>query len=167
LKAMEPVELHSSAAIPRDELVAFLFQNGVERMGHSPSLDYRLGRGDAYVLFELDSDEHYPDPADEALIESRLGGPPQTSFLIYISRNEGSDQLAMDFVALFAQRWPCVLDNLSGLARQVYSPQEVQVLREEGRGLDEEAHKLPLPVDEYAGEVFIPRWQEEGCENKR
>lgn len=156
---MEPVELHSSAAIPRDELVAFLFQNGVERMGHSPYLDYRLGREDAFILFELDSDEHYPDPEGDALIESKGGGPPQTSFLIYISRNEGSDQLAMDFVALFAQRWPCVLDTLSGLARQVYSSQEVQVLREEGRGLGEVAHKIPLPVDEYAGEAFIPPWQ--------
>lgn len=162
---MEPVELYSSAAIPRDELVAFLFQNGVERMGHSPSLDYRLGRGDAYVLFELESDEHYPDPAFDVLLESKLGGPPQTSFLIYISRNEGSDQLAMDFVIQFAQCWPCVLDNLSGLARRAYSPQEVQILREEGLGLSDDDRLFPLPDDEYAGEACIPPWEEEGCEN--
>ncbi|MDQ2716561.1 MAG: hypothetical protein M3Z08_16775 [Chloroflexota bacterium] len=172
---MEPVELYSSIAIPHDELVAFLLQNSVERLGQSPHLDYRLGRGEAYVLFELDSDEeHYPDPEFDALLESKLGGPPQTSFLIYISRNEGSEQLAMDFVTLFAQLWPCVLDNLSGRARQVFTPQEVQVLRQEGRGLYEEANKIPLPVDEYEGEAFIPPRREgeeegfgdEGGENK-
>ncbi len=164
---MEPVELYSSVFIQRDELIAFLFHNGVVRLGLDPHLDYRLGRGEAYVLFELDEDEHYPNPERDALIESKLGGPPQISFLIFISENEGSEQLAMDFMLLFAQRWPCVLDNVSGLARQVFTPQEVQILREEGRGLYEEANKVPLPVDEYAGEAFIPpRREGEQEENK-
>ncbi len=165
---MEPVELYSSIAIPHDELEAFLFQNGVVRLGYSPYLDYRLGRGEAYVLFELEEDEHYPDPEFDALLESKLGGPPQTNVVIYISENEGSAQLAMDFVLLFAQRWPCALDNLSGRARQVFTPQEVQVLQEEGRGLYEEAKKIPRPVDEYAGEAFIPprrEGEEEGDES--
>jgi hypothetical protein len=56
----------------------------------------------------------------DVLIERKLGGAPQTSILLYISRRPSSEPLA-ELAIHFASRWPCVLDNLSGVARRVFT----------------------------------------------
>src|SRR5215470_4671034 len=114
---MEPVELITSKAISRDEVITFLLQMGVEREQSPHRIwDYAIRRGEAIVWVDPDDVEHYPDPEVDALIENKLGGPPQTYVVLHISRNPGSEQLALELAIQFAKRWPSVLDNLSGLA---------------------------------------------------
>jgi len=165
---MEPVELVTSKAFSRDELITALFQIGV-KCEESPHRmwDYALRRGEAIVWIDPDDPEDYPNPEVDALIESKLGEPPRTSIVLHVSREPGSEQLAMELAIQFAKRWPCVLDNLSGLARRIFALEDLQALYESGLGLREDEKDVPLPKEWYeTDEVYIAPWQREELEKQ-
>ena len=155
---MRQVELLSGREIPRTDLVAFFSQIGVKHEENPHYLSpYFLHTGESYVWIDLDIiEERYPDPAIDALTEQKLGDLPQTQILLHINRSPESEALAIGFACQFAERWPCVIDNLSGLAHRIYSAQELQQLREKGRGLWDDDQLVPLPKDKYEDEAFIP-----------
>jgi hypothetical protein len=166
---MEPVELLTSKAFSREELVTTLLEMGVEREASSdPGWELVLRRGDFAVWVILDNDEpHDPDPEGDALIESKLGAPPQTSIVLYYLSYEPSSQpLAMELAMRFASRWPCVLDNLSGRAHRVFTLEELQVLYQNGLGLYEDEKGLPRRKGiDYTDEEYTTT--EEQAENER
>ena len=102
----------------------------------------------------------------DALIESKLGGLPQTDVVLHVSREPGSEQLAIELAIQFAKRWPCVLDNLSGLARRIFTLEELQALYESGLGLREDEKDVPLPKEWCTDEVYIAPWQREELEKQ-
>lgn len=159
---MRQVRLLLSTNIPRDELVAFFSQVGA-KYNENPHLlsPYFPNSGGAYVWIDLDDiEKRYPDPKVDALTEQKLGAIPRFSILLHINTDPESEPLALGFAIQFAERWPCVLDNLSGLARHIYSLEELRKLQEEGRGFWDDEQLVPLPKDEYEGEAFIPPGQE-------
>src|SRR5262249_32300065 len=155
--AMDPVELVTSKALSRDELITALLQMGV-KCEESPHRmwDYALRRGEAIVWVDPDHSEHYPDTeVDPVLMQSKLGDSPRTYIVLHVSSNPGSEQLAIELAIQFAKRWPCVLDNLSGLARRVFTLEELQALYESGQGLHEDEKDVPLPKEWCTDEVYI------------
>ena len=165
---MEPVELVTSKPFSRDELIASLLQIGVERDETPNRLwDYVFRTGEAIVWIDPDDPENYPDPEIDALIESKLGSPPQTYAVLHISRNPGSEQLALKLAIEFAKRWPSVLDNLSGLARRIFALEEMQALYESGLGLWDDEKEVSLPKEWYAiDEEYLAPWQREELEKQ-
>ena len=155
---MQQVRLLSSREIPRTDLVAFFSQIGVKHEENPHYLSpYFLHTGGSYVWIDLDDIEgHYPNPEIDALTEQKLGGPTRTRILLHINRSPESETLAIGFACQFAERWRCVIDNLSGLARRIYSAQELQQLQKEGCGLWDDDQLVPLPKDEDEDEAFIP-----------
>lgn len=159
---MKSAELVTSKAFSRDELIIALLQVGV-KCEESPHRiwDYAVRRGEAIVWVDPDHSEHYPDTVvDPVLMQSKLGDTPRTYIVLHISRNPGSEQLAMELAMQFAKRWPSVLDNLSGLARRVFTLEELQALYESGLGLREDEKDVPLPKEwDETDEVYIAPWQ--------
>ena len=148
---MEPVELVTSKAFSQDELITALLQMGVKRDQNPNRLwDYVLRTGEAIVWIDPDDPEHYPNPEVDALIERKLGGPPRTYIVLHISRNQGSEQLALELAIRFAKHWPCVLDNLRGRARSILTLEEMQAWYESGRGLWDIPEGIALPKEWYA-----------------
>src|SRR5262249_36821826 len=165
---MESVKLVTSKAFSRDELIASLLQVGVKPdEGPNRLWDYVLRAGEAIVWVDPDDLEHYPNPEVDTLIESKLGGPPQTYIVLHMSRNPGSEQLALKLAIQFARRWPCVLDNLSGLARRIFALDELQALSESGKGLRDDDKGVSLPKEWYAtDEEYLAPWQREELEKQ-
>ncbi len=165
---MEPVKLVTSKEFSRDELIAFLLQIGVKRDETPNRLwDYVLRMGEAIVWIDPDDQEHYPNPEVDALIESKLGNPPRTYIVLHMSRNLGSEQLALELAIQFAKRWPCVLDNLSSLARRIFTLEELQALYDSGQGLRDDEKEVSLPQEWYtADEEYLAPWQQEKHEKQ-
>ena len=154
---MRQVELLSSREIPRTDLVAFFSQIGVKHEENPYNLSpYFLHTGEHSVWIDLDIiEERYPEPAIDALTEQKLGGLPQTQILLHISRGPESEALAIGFACQFAEHWPCVVDNLSGRVRRIYSAQELRQLQKEGRGLWDDDQLAPFPKDEGEDKSFM------------
>lgn len=166
---MEPVKLVTSKAISRDDLIDFLLQIGVKRDENPNRLwDYVLRTGEAVVWVDPDDPEHYPNPEVDALIESKLGDQPRSSIVLHLSRNPGSEQLALELAIQFARHWPSVLDNLSGLARRIFMLEELQSLYNNGQGLRDDEKDVSLPNEWYAvDEEYLAPWQREELETQR
>jgi hypothetical protein len=165
---MESVELVTSKAFSQDELITSLLQIGVKRDEDPDHLwDYVLRRGEAIVWIDPDHPERYPDSEVDTLIESKVGDSPQTYIVLHVSRNPGSEQLALELAIQFAKRWPCVLDNLSGLARRIFTLEELQALHESGLGLREDAKAGGIPKEWYTtDEEYLVSWQLEELEKQ-
>lgn len=79
----------------------------------------------------------------------------------------GSERLAMELAIRFAKRWPSVLDNLSGIARRIFTLEELQALYESGLGLHEDAKAVGLPKEWYTtDEGYIAPWLLEELEKQ-
>lgn len=118
----EPVSLISSADIKQEEFSTFLQQLGA--VLHPDNVyDGRLSRGNFHVWISLDNSELKNFEADEIeRITQQLGDMPQTHILLDVSKNPGSQQLAIEFACNFAKQWPCVVYDL---CKNVYSAQEL------------------------------------------
>jgi len=160
---MDQVRLLSNVEIPRSDLVNYLLEIGVQYREDPYQLsNYYLHTGEATVWIDLDDIEpHYPNPEIDALIEQKLGDPPRIRILLHISRGLEGQLLALDFACKLAQRWPFVLDNLSGSARRIYSLEELQALQRKGHGFWEDEKRTPRPKksDPYENFTYIPPWQ--------
>ncbi len=160
---MKEARLLAKSNIPQDELISFLLQIGVEREKSPHRIwDYALRHGEAIVWLELEDLENYPDPEVDALIESKLGASPQTTIVLHLNSSDRSEQLALGLAIQLAERWPCVLDNLSGLARCIFTLEDLRTLQSEKRGLWEDEKDIPLPEEWVtADEEYIAPWQVE------
>jgi len=160
---MREIEVLSSREIPQEELIAFLLHIGVQREESSHRIwDYALRRDDAVVWLDLNDPENYPDPGVDASIEEKLGASPQTRIVFHLNRSDGSESQALGLALQVAEHWPCVLDNLSGLARRIFTLEDLRRLQDEGHGFWEDEKGMPLPEEWYAAdEEYIAPWQEE------
>jgi hypothetical protein len=62
-----------------------------------------------------------------------------------------------------AEHWPFVVNNLSTLARRIFTREDLQHLQEEGYGFWEDEKDVPFPEEWYSpDEEYIAPWQEEG-----
>jgi hypothetical protein len=136
----EPVGLLSSAAIRQEEFVEFLHTLRIAETDiiEHPSeyYDAQLIRGKQNVWVALENKElDYIEEEDARRILQKLGSYPQTYIVLDISKQEAaSQQLAMEFVAAFAARWSCVVDDLRNSDRKIYSGQEIVELHKKREG---------------------------------
>lgn len=160
---MQEVKLLSSSEIPQDELIAFLLHIGVQREESAHRIwDYALRREDAVVWLSLNDPENYPNPEVDELIEDKLGAPPQTKIVFHLNRSDGSESLALGLALQLAEHWPFVVNNLSTLARRIFTREDLQHLQEEGYGFWEDEKDVPFPEEWYPpDEEYIAPWQEE------
>ncbi len=130
---MEPVQLVSSVEISRPELVAFLQTLGA-KADSTKIYDGVVYRGDANVWIVLDREGI--DEDDVEIFTQKLGNTPRTSIVIDISRAEGSEQLAVEIVGRFAERWPVVVDNClpEEIGGKVFTADELLELKASGKG---------------------------------
>jgi len=131
----QPILLVSSAIITQEQLHAFLSAVGAATV-RSGSFQGTVFRGNSQIWIGLENKElEYFDTNKRELVEQKLGGNPQTSIVIEISREFGSQELAVGFVCNFANYYPCVVDNLRGDARcAIYSVEELRKLCGSGKG---------------------------------
>ncbi len=118
----EPLSLISSADIQQEEFITFLQQSGV--VLHPDKLyDGRLSEGNLHVWIALDNSELKNFDANEIeVIAHRLGGIPKTHILLDVSKELGSEQIALEFACKFATQWHCVIYDSN---QQVYSPNQL------------------------------------------
>jgi hypothetical protein len=130
----EPVALISSERITQQDFATALTAIGAV-IDPSDAAKARFSSGDMHVwLFRRDEElSTFERPVME-LITRGLGGAPQTCIIIEISRRPGSESLALEVACAFASRWPCVVYDLG---REVYTKQELAVLRQSGKGFSE------------------------------
>ena len=143
---MRPVKLFTSKTLSQEEVASLLLQIRVERDESSHRIwDYRIDSGEAIVWVDPDDPEHYPNPEIDALIESKLGVPSKMYIVLHVSSGPGSGQLARDLAIRFAEQVPAVLDNMSALARRIFTLAELQALQAKGAGLWDDERNIPLP----------------------
>jgi hypothetical protein len=126
--------LLSTHQLTREEL--FEVMEGMRQPGTDIDpedvLDARISRDDKYIwVFLYDAGVEELPEEDMPHIDEVLGGIPQSVVEIEISRQPGSEGLAVEFACLFAERWPCVVSSLSG---KIISRQELFELRRSGKG---------------------------------
>jgi len=118
----EPISLISNADIKPEEFTNFLQQVGA--VLHPDNLyDGCLSKGNLHVWIALDNSELKNFDADEIeLITQQLGSSPQTHILLDISKNLGSEQIALEFACKLATRWNCVIYDYD---KKIHSRQEL------------------------------------------
>jgi len=130
----KPFALISSRDIKEQEFFDVLRATGGV-IEDASALAGRISRGEQHVWVSLDNSLLKDYEADEiALISQKLKGKPWSSILLDVSRTAGSEQLAVAFAAVCAQRWPCVVYNLRD---KVFSAQELLWLQRTGSGFEE------------------------------
>jgi len=140
-----PVVLVSKEKITRSEFMQFLKTCGAEKSDDDVRCVVRIARAehiggiydgylynnDTGVLWVMYAPEEELSGSElEAKIKNiipKLGSPPQTEILLDIGKNVPSEILAAEFVELFDQIWPCVVDTLPN----VYSVPGVAHLRDD------------------------------------
>lgn len=141
----EPVLLLSSVPIDDAGFASILHDAGAVRLHHG-GYEGHLGDHERTIWIsrspESLSELAVVDPQRLHQVQQLLGGPPVTCITLSISREPGSDRLAMQFIAVYAQRGPCVVDDPQG---PVYTSAQVQALYEAGGSFDE-ARQAPVPT---------------------
>jgi hypothetical protein len=129
----KPFALVSSREIKVQEFFDVLRQLGGV-IDDAEALAGRLSQGDKHVWVSLDNSllNEY-EAAEIEQISLKLGGQPQSHILLDVSRTEGSEQLAVEFASMCAERWPCVVYNLRD---NVISATDVLRLRHADMGFE-------------------------------
>jgi hypothetical protein len=68
------------------------------------------------------------------LVREKLGAEPQATVGIIISFKSGSQRLAVVFANVCANRWPCVVDNLSWPDGEIFGKADMDRLLKTGEG---------------------------------
>ena len=135
--------LYSTARIERNEYVNWLHQlNAVMIPEEGGAFDARLSKDVRHVWisllekkwFDMDMAEFADEPEELARICQDLGREPRSAIVLLANNAEGSQILAVEFAALCAERYPCVVYQAAGHA--IFSAQDVLELRDEGMGFD-------------------------------
>jgi hypothetical protein len=135
--------LFSTAHISRKEYMSWLHQlNAVMIPEEGGPYDARLSKDVHHVWvflqdekwFGLTMTEFEDKPEVLANIRQLLGGEPQSAIELAANPIRGSKILAVQFAALCAERYPCVVEQAAGHA--VFPAHEVLSLRDAGMGFD-------------------------------
>jgi hypothetical protein len=130
----QPFALISSTEINHEEFVAFLKREGAE-LTPDDVYDGRISRGELHVWILLDnSNLNDLEAFDNELIMQGLGKPPKTYITLDVSREQGSEQLAIEFAYACAEKWPCIVYNL---LNKTYSKDDLYRLLIAGKGFEE------------------------------
>ena len=124
------VLLLTREVIALDAVLTFLLASGFRELDTSGSITtFVLSKGFQHLWYYVNADDpeaaltpEEDDPEVVAEMLQALGGPPHTEVNFQVSSADTSGiPLAMDFALHFNERWPCVLDNLSGWARHIFT----------------------------------------------
>jgi len=135
--------LYSTGYISREEYTDWLHQlNAVMEPDSSGAYDARLSKDIRHVWisllegkwFEMDMAEFNGQPRVFAKVCRLLGGEPRSAIGLDTSDALGSKILAVQFAALCAEHYPCVVLQASGNA--VYSREKLLKYRDAGMGFD-------------------------------
>jgi hypothetical protein len=135
--------LYSTAHLSRDEYNGWLCQlNAVMKPDSSGAYDARLSKDTRHVWvslldeewFEMDMAEFKDEPEVLANIRQLLGGEPKSAIVLDANNVRGSKILAVQFTALCAEHYPCVVYQAAG--QVLFPAHEVLELRDAGMGFD-------------------------------
>ena len=135
--------LYSTAHISREEYTSWLHQlNAVLIPEEGGPYDARLSKDVRHVWvflqdekwFGLTMGEFEDQPEMLANIRQLLGGEPQSAIELAANDVVGSKILAVQFAALCAEHYSCVVEQAAGHA--IFSAQELLKLRDAGMGFD-------------------------------
>jgi len=135
--------VYSTARIARDEYTGWLHQvNAVMIPEKGGAYDARLSKDIHHIWisllegkwFDMGMKEFEDEPEVLANICKLLGGEPRSAIVLDANKVEGSQILAVQFAALCAERYPCVVLQAAGQA--IFPAQEVLELRDTGMGFD-------------------------------
>lgn len=127
----DTVALISSSEIKQEEFISFLQNLGAFIIEDTNDpFDARFSRGYQHVWIALDHRGFNDYQTHEIEVFTQmLSGKPQTHIVLEISRETGSQQLAVELACAFAERWQCIVDNLLD---RVFSSQDLFDLRNSG-----------------------------------
>jgi len=135
--------LYSTARISRDEYNDWLHQlNAVMKPGSSGAYDARLSKDILHVWislleekwFDMYMAEFNDQPELLAKVCQLIGGKPRSIIVLDVNKVEGSQILAVQFTALCAEHYPCIVLQDAGQA--LIPRQEILELRDAGMGFD-------------------------------
>ncbi len=135
--------LYSTAHVSRDEYMDWLHQlNAVMIPEEGGAYDARISKDIRHVWvsllegkwFEMDMAEFKGQPEVLANICQLIGGGPRSAIVLDANNVRGSKILAVQFVALCAERYPCVVLQADG--EVLFPAHEVLALRDAGMGFD-------------------------------
>lgn len=146
--------LFSTAPISRDEYSSWLYQlNAVMIPEEGGPYDARLSKGVCHVWISLLEGKSFNlawrELEEEAeKLRQLLGNPPKSAIVLTTNDAKGSKILAVQFAALCAEHYPCLVYQHAGQA--VFSAQELLQLRDAEMGFDgstwEKAARYRSPV---------------------
>lgn len=87
----------------------------------------RLSRGSRHVWIYDDLDDLEVD--ELKMLEGKLGGAIGTRVILNLSREEQTDQVALELIEAAARRWLVVVDNLDD---RVFTVDELRARKESG-----------------------------------
>jgi len=139
--AKDTFTLFSTARISLDEYTDWLHQLNAVITPDSPE-DARLSKDVRHVWISLLNEEWFDmtlaefadQPEVLANIRQLLGGEPQSAVVLIANGVVGSKILAVEFAALCADHYPCVV--LQAVGDVVYSRQKLFKYRDAGMGFD-------------------------------
>ena len=135
--------LFSTAHISRDEYMNWLHQlNAVMIPEEGGPYDARLSKDVRHVWVFLQDDKWFDltlaeledEPEVHANIRQLLGGEPKSAIELAANAVRGSKILVVQFTALCAEHYPCVVEQAAGHA--LFSARELLELRNAGKGFD-------------------------------
>ena len=135
--------LYSTAHISQDEYNDWLRQlNAVMKPDSSGAYDARLSKDVCHVWVSLLDDEWFEMyiaefkglPEVLASIRQLIGGDPKSAIVLDANNVRGSQILALQFAALCAEHYPCVVLQTAGNA--LFPGHEILELRDAGKGFD-------------------------------
>src|SRR5579859_7560932 len=156
--------LYSTAHISRDEYNGWLHQlNAVMKPNISGTYDARLSKDVCHVWiillegkwFDMDMAEFKDEPEVFANICQLIGGEPKSAIVLDADNVDGSQILAVQFTALCAEHYPCVVYQAAGSA--LFSGNEVLELRDAGMGFDGSTWETADPERPFSLEEFLGR----------
>jgi hypothetical protein len=156
--------LFSTAHISRKEYMSWLHQlNAVMIPEEGGPYDARLSKDVHHVWiflqdekwFGLTMTEFKDKPEILTNIRQLLGGEPQSAIELAANAVRGSKILAVQFAALCAERYPCVVEQAAGHA--LFPAHEVLSLRDAGMGFDGFTWETADPDRPFSLEEFLGR----------
>lgn len=155
--------LYSTAHISQDEYNGWLRQlNAVMIPEEGGAYDARLSKDIRHVWISLLEKEWFDigmasfedQPEILAGICQLLGGEPRSAIVLVANDIRGSKILAVQFAALCAERYPCVV--LQSAGNVLFPAHEVLELRDAGMGFDgytweTAGSKRPFSLEEFLG----------------
>jgi hypothetical protein len=161
--------LYSPAHISREEYMGWLHQlNAVMIPEEGGAFDARLSKDVRHVWTylldeeELDMDmrEREEEPEVLAKLRQLLGGEPRSAIVLVANNAEGSKILAVEFAALCAEHYSCVVEQAAGHA--LFPAQKLLKYRDAGMGFDGSTWETADPIRSFSWEDLEVREETEG-----